>query len=258
MKKNLSHNSFLSLKMILGFLMNKYNKFFLVFSLFVFLSLSSTQTHALPVIENGFKQFIDENGDSAVIIDIRWPEVYNDYHIKGAYLINSGGTDEVKRDATDSILATEGVTEIKSTPIGLYCNCGDGHEASRINAYLEGKGFDNIVWLSHSISEWKDFTYLVSGSTREGDGQLTQAPSYSSSGGFFLDPILIAVIGLGVVTIIGIYFFFQSKSSSQDFTQSAIKNADRKKAKELDNLSKLLENRKSPIKETQKKNVRRR
>ncbi|OLS16868.1 MAG: hypothetical protein HeimC3_50980 [Candidatus Heimdallarchaeota archaeon LC_3] len=238
--------------------MKKYNNFFLVLSLFAFLSLSSTQTLATPVIEHGFKQFIDENGDSAVIIDIRWPEVYNEAHIKGAYLINYGGTDEVKRDATDSILATEGVTEIKSTPIGLYCNCGNGHEASRINAYLEGKGFTNTVWLSHTFSQWNDYTYLVSGNTPEGDGPLTQAPSYPSSGGFFLDPLLIAVIGLGVVTIIGIYFYFQSKSSSQVITQSAIKNAERKKAKELDNLSKLLENRKSPIKETQKKSVRRR
>ncbi|MHA1983377.1 MAG: rhodanese-like domain-containing protein [Candidatus Hodarchaeales archaeon] len=229
--------------------MLKIKKLYVITSLLFIIGIFVLPAQAVSVDETGFKSFINENIDTVVIIDIRWQEVYDLGHIKGALLIDSSGTSEVKESILDSYLQSASL----DTPVALYCNCPDGHEAAVLNSYLDGKGYTNLAWLRTSFALWQDYSYLETIS-----GQELSGPVNNNSGGFYLDPLVIGIFGGGIVILAGSYLYLQNKSTSETLTQTAMKNTEMKKAKELDNLSKLLENKNSDSQETKKKQIRRR
>jgi rhodanese-related sulfurtransferase len=224
---------------------------YVITSLLFIIGIFVLPTQGVSVDETGFKSFIMDNSDTVVIIDIRWQDVYDKGHIKGALLIDSSGTSEVKQSILDSYLQSKGAT--LETPVALYCNCPDGHEAAVLNSYLDGKGYTNLAWLKTSFALWQDYSFLETAS-----GQELSGPVNNNSGGFYLDPLVVGVVGGGIVILAGSYFYLQSKSTSETLTQTAIKNTEMKKAKELDNLSKLLENKKSGSQGSKKKQIRKR
>jgi rhodanese-related sulfurtransferase len=228
----------------------KIKNLFVITSLLLIIGIFVLPAQTVSVDETGFKSFINENSDTVVIIDVRWQEVYDLGHIKGALLIDSSGTDGVKQSILDSYLQANDAT--LDTPIALYCNCPDGHEAVLLNSYLESKGYTNLAWLRTSFSLWQDYSFLETAS-----GQELSGPVNNNSRGFYLDPLVVGIVGGGIVILVGSYFYLQNKSTSETLTQTAIKNTEMKKAKELDNLSKLLE-KNSSSQETKKKQIRRR
>ncbi|MHA1992087.1 MAG: rhodanese-like domain-containing protein [Candidatus Hodarchaeales archaeon] len=135
---------------------------FLIFFINIFVMNSNLVTGE-PVDEIGLIEFLNNNPD-VIIIDIRWQEVYEQGHLADAYLIDSSLTDEQIQTRTMEIINSRGANS--STAIGMYCNCGDGSEAAKLESYLISQGYTNTVWLTTSFSLWQDESFIITGPNR--------------------------------------------------------------------------------------------
>ena len=215
---------------------------------FTFISVDLTSANT-AMDESGITAFLKAN-PQAIIIDVRWEQIYEQGHLPGANLIDSSLSDQQKQSITDQILVKNGATY--STPIILYCNCRDGDQASALSNYLAGKGYTNTVWLETSFSLWQNYSMLVGGSDSYGK-TLTTKPNFGSSTSFSIDPILAFSMAGIIVVGVGTFIYYRNQQHPGKNTQQILKHAEKKQTAELDSLQELIKQRKE---QTANKNMK--
>lgn len=210
------------------------------------------QVAGTAVDESGFINFLDNNPD-AVIFDLRWMELYEKYHINGSHLIDSSWTDETIQTTAVGILDASGATS--DTGIGMYCNCGDGAEASKLDSYLRSEGYTNTVWLSHSFSYWTNTKYLVKGTKPVGP-PVTEISTGGSDP--LIDPLILVVAGGGILLLGGGSYFYLANTNKIKNIDTEMTRVESKKTKELESISKLLSDKKTAEETKKDKKPRRR
>lgn len=115
-------------------------KFLLIFMCIIFLSACSS--------DNGLISYVDAKekiiNESAILIDVRSPEEYNEEHIEGATLLPVDTIDE------ESISA---ITENKEAPIIVYCR--SGNRSSQALDLLKKLGYKEVYDLG-AMSNWQE------------------------------------------------------------------------------------------------------
>jgi rhodanese-related sulfurtransferase len=116
----------------------------------------------------------------ATLVDVRTPEEYTEYHIKGAININW-----YKRTFRNYVLNIP-----QDKPILIYCRTGN--RTSKTSTALQSLGFENIYNLEKGIKQWKienaptttedtqrnkDFNKLASNTSNDVDAAIEKAAS---------------------------------------------------------------------------------
>ena len=199
---------------------------------------------------------MDANSD-ALILDLRWQEVYDAGHFRGAILIDSSLSEAIQHSLAQSEIDKRDLP-YNHTIISL-CNCPDGHFARDMETYLQKKGFFNTYYLGSSFSLWQDPRYLVKGSTPSGVAQVTQIGSDFRGEvsnplndlGFLL--LITALVGVGAYFV----YYTTKKPINTEKLQQTIAKSDIKKEKELQSIKDIVSS-KTGEKESQKKTITRR
>jgi rhodanese-related sulfurtransferase len=222
-------------------------KFLIIMLVSISLIMNSHQVVGTAVDESEFIDFL-ENNPETIIFDLRWMELYEKFHLNGSYLIDSSLTDEQIQTRAMEIIDARGANS--STAMGMYCNCGDGLEASKLEAYLVSQEYTNTVWLSYSFSIWSNRNYLVEGPDRIGppidDGNNGGGPA---NGG--IDPLILVGVSGGIILLGGVSYFYFSNTKKIKNIDDEMSKIESKKSKELESLSKLLSDKKT-VEETRK------
>jgi len=101
-------------------------------------------------------------GKAGVLVDVRTPKEYNDYHIPGAVMI----------DYKNNNFKTEFEKLDKKVPVLIYCRSGG--RSGRATKVLEGMGF-KVYNLDHGMIDWKKNGMPI-------EGKNTQAVSVGEEG----------------------------------------------------------------------------
>ncbi|MHA2335956.1 MAG: hypothetical protein ACXACX_01575 [Candidatus Hodarchaeales archaeon] len=211
-----------------------------------FFLFNSHYATANAVNEAGFINFL-ENNPNPIIFDLRWIELYEEYHLNGSYLIDSSLTDEQIQTRAMEIIDANGANS--STGMGMYCNCGDGAEAAKLEVYLTSQGYTNTVWLSYSFSIWANRNYLVKGTNPIGPPIDEDNGGGTPDGG--IDPIILVGASGGIILLGGASYFYFSNTKKIKNIDTEMNRTESKKSKELESLSKLLSDKKT-VEETRK------
>lgn len=116
-------------------------KFLLIAICIIFLSACSNDNNGLISYVDAKEKIINE---SAILIDVRSEEEYNEAHIEGAVLLPVDTIDE------ESIKA---ITDDKEVPIIVYCR--SGNRSSQALEQLKELGYEEVYDLG-SMSNWQE------------------------------------------------------------------------------------------------------
>jgi hypothetical protein len=125
----------------------------------------------------------------------------------------------------------------------MYCNCGDGLEASKLESYLTSQGYTNTVWLSYSFSIWSNRNYLVEGQNPIGPPIDDDNGGVIPNGG--IDPIILIGVSGGIILLGGVSYFYFSNTKKIQNIDDEMSKIESKKSKELESLTKLLSDKKT-------------
>jgi len=229
-----------------------------IFGMLIFSLNQTAPNSASDVTELELILKLNENPDT-LILDIRWEDVYQNGHLKGAILIQSGLSEPNQHKEADKIIKLKRVN--KTQPIATLCNCEDGGFAKRMEQYLNTNGYLNTFHLSTSFSTWTNTDILVGGPDPDGF-PVTGIPDligiantnpFNDIGFIFL----IAIVGG-----IGGYFIYTAtqKPVNKDQLRKSIKASENKKDKRLKDIKELVSDklRESSGKKKTTKQTRRR
>lgn len=157
----------------------------------------TTQGSGIAVEVEEFKSFL-ETTPEAIIFDVRTPEEYQVFHIRGAYQIDPLDIMNTGISQAVAILDEQGVA--KDHPLGFYCNCGRGELAKALMEEVEKLGYNNTRYLLMTINEWPYKEDWVMGSNPDGPpyGSLTQNIGFLA---FMAIVVLLAFI-IGVLVLL--------------------------------------------------------
>ena len=187
-----------------------------------------------------------------LILDIRWQQIYEQYHLIGAILIDNSNPSRDHLQAAQVALseANQRTNYNKSYPILLICNCPTNEEpeitpgsntyASYADTYLTGQGYTNVHHLFGSFSDWTDTSWLVSGPSPQGNGVVTSIPPPITSGGGGDPTLIILFLGLAGVLGFGFIIYSASKPPSSHKLKTNLEKTQQKQKQELSKLKSAL------------------
>ena len=247
----------------------------LIFYILVFVFMVSTlhfdPVNATSLQESDVIASLQDHPET-LILDIRWQQIYEEYHLKGALLIDNSnpypGKDHAEAAQYALNLVLQQSNFDKSSPILVVCNCpaseepevtpGSNTYASYADTYLTDAGYTNVHHLYGSFSDWKDTSWLVAGSTPNGTSPVTSIPPLTGGGGG--DPTFMFIV-IGGVGIGGLGFILYAMRPPPN-TKGLKKSLEKTQLKQKQELSKLKDALGTDtVKETtsgKKKSVRRR
>lgn len=228
------------------------NQIILIFIIGCFILTSIQYSKATSLNEEETISLLTNNPDT-LIIDIRWQDIYNEYHLRGAILVANSNPYKDHQQAAEVALqvANQQTNYNYSQSILVVCNCpvslekdqgGGGTYASDAAEFLETNGYTDVYHFYGSFSTWENGLWLVSGSNPDGPPATTSGEI--NSGG---DNQIILI--LGVLIILGgsggFIFYAMRGGQQQGEISKVMVKSDQKKREELQKLNELVKKRKT-------------
>lgn len=117
----------------------------------------SNKAHAVDVIQinNPFKVKHLVDSGTMIVLDVRWPEMYDQGHIPGALNFPLGDFEEEKRALLSKITP--------ENEILLYCASVTCHDSHTFATRLLKMGFTHVAVYAGGFAEWEEMGFDVAG-----------------------------------------------------------------------------------------------